>query len=588
MKLRLLIHHRCSLAILALLLSAGDVSSITRRDDVLDVEYTTLAADPLYESSGFYDYPDGRTRCTGNLIHPEWVLTAGHCVPDNNNPLTVIFFSLGPSSSNLSVTVGADSWVRHPDLDNNNIQNGDDFGLVKLLQPVLDVTPARLYRNTNEQTRTATIVGYGYPGTGSAGAVSTSLYTKRAAENRIDRIGTNSGFSWSNELILADFDNPTNPSDSKWNPTTPTAQEGMIATVDSGSGWFFTDNGINYLAGVSSFKHDPNDAWIGQIRSEYGEIFAGGRVSQDLTWIDDNHDNTVFWDVASGDWGNNGNWFGGDEPGSTNAAVISSGIATVSSAGEVADFVFVENTGQLHLNNQLAVTNLMVKRNGLLTIGATTAAVTLSGSYNQQLDGRLQLDIQGTTVGSQYDRLTVSDTATLEGNLELLVNVGSGSYADPVVRGQQDLFSLLATTTLGGTFDSVDYDGSNLEAGVNYVGSNQNSDDGLFRVLQYSATTVELTNYLASDGDVNGDTVVDLDDFSIIQQNLFTSSTNWFTGDLDGNGLTDVRDFNKWNEHKMVGIATPPLFGLVPEPVSGMLLLIGAAIVYWQRRFGCR
>ena len=129
-----------------------------------------------------------------------------------------------------------------------------------------------------------------------------------------------------------------------------------------------------------------------------------------------------------------------------------------------------------------------------------------------------------------------------------------------------------------GTFANVDYDGTNLSTGINYVGSNSNGDDGLFRVLQYTPTLVQLTNYLALAGDVNGDTTVDLDDFTIIQQNLFASDTNWFSGDLDGNQVTDVRDFNIWNENKLIDIASPSLFA-VPEPKTTFLIIFAATFI---------
>ncbi len=58
-------------------------------------------------------------------------------------------------------------------------------------------------------------------------------------------------------------------------------------------------------------------------------------------------------------------------------------------------------------------------------------------------------------------------------------------------------------------------------------------------------------------GDANLDGVTDVRDFMIWNVNKFTDGTTWEQGDFDLNGVTDVRDFMIWNAHKFTSASDP-------------------------------
>ena len=155
--------------------------------------------------------------------------------------------------------------------------------------------------------------------------------------------------------------------------------------------------------------------------------------------------------------------------------------------------------------------------------------------------------------------------AILDGTLE----IGSASsYAGPTARGQTDQFQLI-TTLFGatGAFDSIEYDGVLVGSEPTYVGHTPSGTDGLFVSIEQTASELTLSNYLAIDGDANGDRIVDGLDFIIWNSFKFTSGTNWGSGDFNGDGITDGLDFILWNNNKFTSVPRP-----VPEASSTVLV----------------
>jgi hypothetical protein len=227
-------------ALVTVMFSAG---TIVRRDDTADERYLALGAQfPAVVALG--------RRGDATLIDARWLLTAAHVARSTPVGSTVM---LGGTAHTV------DRVVLHPQWR----ELGEhDMGLLRLREPVGNVTPLRLYRASVEQGIVATLVGHGDAGTG-ASRVRVPDGRLRAATSRVD--------SASSAWLYFSFDAPPHG----------TALEGAPGPGDSGGPAILTMNGEPLVAGVSSAGFDGRDG-----PGTYGAVDAFTRVSTHAAWID--------------------------------------------------------------------------------------------------------------------------------------------------------------------------------------------------------------------------------------------------------------------------------------------------------------
>lgn len=85
---------------------------------------------------------------------------------------------------------------------------------------------------------------------------------------------------------------------------------------------------------------------------------------------------------------------------------------------------------------------------GTVSPGNSAGSVTIQGDYTQESSGVLEIQLGGTTAGTQYDQLTVTGTATLAGTLNV-------SLIDGFIPQVGDSFTILPYGTRSGSFFSL-------------------------------------------------------------------------------------------------------------------------------------
>ena len=210
---------------------------------------------------------------------------------------------------------------------------------------------------------------------------------------------------------------------------------------------------------------------------------------------------------------------------------------------------------------------------GTLTPGTSVGLTEVWGNYTQSSGATMQIELVGTALGTQYDQVTDSSSASLAGTLQVdRIDAFVPSTPDPLLGGEGDSFTILSAAAIGGTFDTL--------SGLDY---DNITETGRFLNLDQTPTDITLTAFQAFYGDGNLDGAVNSTDiFAILASGKFNtgpSAATWAEGDFNGDDMVDSSDiFLILSTGKFNGgtsVLQPAAAQIVPEPSSWALAVLG-------------
>jgi len=233
------------------------------------------------------------------LYNGQAVLTAAHLFTSESTTTSVLF-----ETNNGTQTVPSKKVLINPDY--NSTSSTHDLALVWLSGAApISAERYELYRFNDEINKTFTMVGYGRPGSGNTGDLSSPpnpplrLLAKNQFDTDISSLlpyfsSTPAWAAISTKQLVADFDNGASAHDALGLLALRTGlglglDEGLIAPGDSGGPAFIG----NKIAGIASYTADLESTFyhpdIDKIsNSSFGELGVWERVSAHQQWIDQN------------------------------------------------------------------------------------------------------------------------------------------------------------------------------------------------------------------------------------------------------------------------------------------------------------
>ena len=214
---------------------------------------------------------------------------------------------------------------------------------------------------------------------------------------------------------------------------------GTNATVLAGEG-----NHDNSRAAASILVDGPKSTLtIGQT------LQVGGNAGGTLTITGGAHVSSGSGLIYPKNWNTPGTALitGSGSMWSTSGDIILDGLLTVSDGARasVGGRILIQEEGELRGNGTITGN---VQNGVLVAPGTSPGRLTIAGNYSQIASGTLQIDLGGRTAGTEYDPLSVTGNAALDGTLSV-------ALIDGFLPKLGDSFDILDWGTLSGTFSTL-------------------------------------------------------------------------------------------------------------------------------------
>jgi len=181
--------------------------------------------------------------------------------------------------------------------------------------------------------------------------------------------------------------------------------------------------------------------------------------------------------------------------------------------------------GGILTGNGTVTGNVNTMNTGAVHPGQSAGVIDIVGNYTQTTTGELEIELGGYTQGEEFDLLTVSAAASLNGTLHV-------ALIDGFLPQIGDQFVVLTAGSVAGTFASVVTTPPALEVNV------------LYDAQSVKIEIVEVPTILCGTcgGDVTGDNAVDGDDVGAFVACLFGGATACDCADMNADSVVDSQD----------------------------------------------